>query len=478
MMTRPVGAREPLARDLIRKLGPAAVTRDPASIRRFLRDNSWLSPILSEHFGLDRGADGGPGVDADMVVTPASVDELRDVIALAVRHRSPIILRGGGTTNFGQSIPLEGGIVVDARRLSRILEITDTTVTAEAGALQGDVDAAARAGGRELTVLVTTYASATAAGWVAGGHVGLGGATYGTIWDGNVAGVRLLTAEDPPREIVLSGDDVFPVLRTSGTTGVITEVAFPLIPARRWLEAIVAFDTFAEACDFVDRLSERREIAVRAAAAQEAPLPTAFSPIAHLYAPDHAVVVLIVDVAAEATSRDLAAASGGRFHRWQCTGEDNRMPLAYLSYGHRMLWAKKLAPTAGFLNCYLAPERYRAEFDALKHEFGDGVLLEHKYLRSPWLRRLRGLPGEGVIPAPLLTVVPGDREHVVAVMRFCDAIGVGYQNPHTFSVAESGMFADIEPIVEFARQVDPRGLLNPGKLRGTFFQPPSGGAPR
>src|SRR5207249_5086030 len=131
---------------------------------------------------------------------------------------------------------------------------------------------AARQHGRELTVLVTTYASATAAGWVAGGHVGLGGATYGTIWDGNVIGVRLLTAEDPPREIALRGDDVFPVLRTSGTTGVITEVTFALVPARRWLEAIVAFDAFVAACDFVDRLSERREIVVRAAAAQEAPL--------------------------------------------------------------------------------------------------------------------------------------------------------------------------------------------------------------
>ena len=471
------GGREPLALDLIKRLGEPAVLRDTAAIRRFLRDNSWLSPILSEHFG-QRGGDGSPVIDADMVVTPANVEELRDIIALAVRHQSPITVRGGGTTNFGQSIPLEGGVIIDARRLNRVVEITDTSITAEAGAFQGDVDAVARGQGRELTVMVTTYATATVAGWVAGGHVGLGGTTYGTIWDGNVVGVKLLTAEDPPREIQLRGSEVFLVLRTSGTTGVITEVTFPLVPARRWLEAIVAFDRFEKACSYLDRLAGRNEIAVRAAAAQEAPLPTAFSPVADLYVAHQAVVVLIVDADHEQTCRTLASAEGGSFHRWQITGEGDRMPLAYLSYGHRMLWVKKIAPSAGFLNCYLSFERYRDQFDALKREFGDGVLLEHKYVRSRWLRQLQGLPGDGDVPAPLLTVVPGDREHVEAVMKFCDTIGVRYQNPHTFSIAESGMFPDFAPIMEFAHRVDPKGLLNPGKLHGTFFAAPGGGGAR
>ncbi len=44
-----------------------------------------------------------------------------------------------------------------------------------------------------------------------------------------------------------------------------------------------------------------------------------------------------------------------------------------------------------------------------------------------------------------------------------------YQNPHTFAIEESGVFPDVERIVRFARDVDPKGLLNPGKLGGTFF---------
>ena len=38
--------------DLTAALGASAVVRDPATVARSLKDNSWLSPILSEHFAL------------------------------------------------------------------------------------------------------------------------------------------------------------------------------------------------------------------------------------------------------------------------------------------------------------------------------------------------------------------------------------------------------------------------------------------
>lgn len=454
-------------------LGETAVVRDQATIAKSLKDNSWLSPILSEHFAQRRGDD--DGIVADAVVTPASVGELRATISLAVRHDTPMTLRGGGTTNFGQSLPLHGGIVIDVRKLNQIVSLTDASATAEGGALQGDVDKAAREGGREMTILPTTYASATLAGWVAGGHLGLGGTTYGTTWDGNVLGVKLLTAEEEPREIVLEGDDVYPVLRTYGTTGVITEVTVPLVAARAWLEAVIVFDAFVSAARFVQALAERRDVVQRSVAAQEAPLAASFTPIKHLYAEGQAVVPAIFDAAEEATCRAIAKQFGGRFHRWKITADGGRFPLGYMSYGHRMLWVKKVAPAAAFLNCYCLPDAVFEQFQALKDRFGDHVWLELKYNRSPWLRALRGLPpGDGLLPAPLLTLVPGDRAFVETVMAFCDTIGVTYQNPHTFAVEESGVFPDVERIVRFARAVDPKGLLNPGKLGGTFFSTGAG----
>lgn len=462
---------------LAAQLGSAAVVTDRAAVVRALKDNSWLSPILSEHFTQRRADDdsGGGGIVADAVVIPADIAQLRAIISLAVQHDCPMTLRGGGTTNFGQSLPLHGGIVIDIRQLNRILEIGDTSATAESGALQGDVDKAARAQGREMTILPTTAASATLAGWVAGGHLGLGGATYGTTWDGNVLGVKLLTAEVEPREIVLTGADVYPVLRTYGATGVLTEVTVPLVPARRWLEAVVVFDNFTLAASFVRELTYRTEIAQRSVSAQEEPLGAAFTPIKHLFADGQSVTPVIIDAAYEPDCRQVAAVCGGTFHVWQVTGEGTAFPLGFMSYGHRMLWIKKIAPDAAFLNCYFLPDQVFDQLHALKERFGDDVWMEMKYNRSAFLRELRGLPaGDGFLPATLLTIVPGNRAFVETVMAFCDTIGVTYQNPHTFSIEESGVFPDVERIVKFARDVDPKGLLNPGKLGGTFFQTGAG----
>jgi hypothetical protein len=130
---------------------------------------------------------------------------------------------------------------------------------------------------------------------------------------------------------------------------------------------------------------------------------------------------------------------------------------------------KKVAPSAAFLNCYFSPTDVYDQFRLMKERFGEDVWLEHKYNRSPGLNALRGLPPDVPLPSPLLTLVPGSRAFVESVMAFADTIGVTYQNPHTFAIEESGVFPDVDRIVRFARDVDPKGLLNPGKLGGTFF---------
>ncbi len=460
--------RNPFLDKLTACVGAESVIRDAGEIRRFLRDNSWLSPILSQHFAQMKDA-AGQSLQVEAVVSPTNVAQLRDVMALAVRHDVPMTLRGGGTTNFGQTVPLKGGLIIDIKRLNRILEITSSSITAEAGAMQADVDKAARMHGKELTLLTTTYASATVAGWVAGGHVGLGTSMYGTIWDGNVLKVKMLTAEDPPRELTLAGEDLYPILHTYGTTGVMSEVTFPLVDVREWLEAVAVFDTFDAATRFTEALAAEPSIVQRVAAAQESPIPLSFTPLKHLLHAGQSAVLLIIDAVQERDCRDLAQRYGGAFHVWQQSDDARKCPLAYMVYGHRMLWIKKLAPQSAFLHCYLSPDAVFDQIQALKDQFGSDIWIELKYMKSRWLRELHGLHGDGTLPAPVLTLVPGDKAFVERVMAFCDSIGVTYQNPHTFVLEESGLFPDFGRIVEFKRQTDPKGLLNPGKIGATFF---------
>lgn len=454
--------------ELAALVGAKNIITTAADIQKSLRDNSWLSPLLTRHIDRLR-SDEGQTLRVDAVVLPADGDQLRAVVALAVRHNSPMLVRGGGTSNFGQTIPLEGGLIIDTRHLTGVLAIAEDRITVAAGTLQGEVNKTARAHGKELTVLTTTYASATAAGWVAGGHVGLGANSYGTIWDGNVLGVKILTAEDPPRELTLSGEALLPVLHAYGTTGIITEVTFPLVEARDWLEAVAVFDTFEAAVHFTTAMNAETSIIQRVVAAQDASISVGFIPLRELFEAGQSIVLMIFDGARAAYCRELCQRHGGALRIWKKSADEEKISLALMVYGHRMLWIKKLAPPSAFLHVYFGPDRYLGQLQALKDEFGDDIWEEFKYIRSRWLRNLRGLPGDGSLPAAVLTLVPGGKDLVETLMRFCDSIGVTYLNPHTFLLEESGLFPDFQPIADFKRQTDPKGLLNPGKIGEHFF---------
>ncbi|MBV9119873.1 MAG: FAD-binding oxidoreductase [Chloroflexi bacterium] len=450
-------------------VGGQHVIEDQAAVQRFLKDNSWLSPILSQHMQDLKGDEGGL-LPIDAVVSPANVDELRQVIAVCYDRDVPMTVRGKGTSNFGQSIPLEGGIILDLQRLNRILRVEGTSVTAEAGAIHGEVEKAAQAQGRELTLLTTTHATATVGGWVAGGHVGVGTTGYGSIWDGNVLDVKLLTAEAEPRLLDLNGEAMIPALHTYGTVGVLTEVTFPLVPARRWLEAVSVFDTFKAACEFTIAMSHEPPNNQRVVAAQEAPVPMSYTPLKHLFQPGQSCVLNVISETIHHHVEELTRHCGGTFNVWKTPDDQDKLPFNYLVYGHRMLWVKKLAPDAGFLHVYFSRDRILEQIEAIKAEFGEQAWIELKFMNSPYLSSLRGESGDTLLPAAVISLVPGSRENIDRAMRVCDSLGVTYLNPHTFVLEESGLFRDFNKIIEFKRQTDPKGLLNPGKIGRKFYK--------
>ena len=447
-------------------VGDAGMETDPASVGARLRDNSWLSPVLSGHIDAMAGASAGGSLGVEAVVGPGDLDQLAACVAAAYRHDAPITMLGAGTSNFGQSIPMRGGIVIE---LSRLCEMGDPAtaasegrITVGAGALLGRVDAAVRAHGAEMPVMTTTYAASHAAGWVAGGHVGLGSSSWGTIWDANIVGATVMTCEAEPRLLTLDEDSVEPVLHASGTTGIITDVTFRLVPARSWVEMVVAFPRFDGAARFVVDLSEQTD-GIRVAAAQEPMLTPAFTALADDAGASEALVMTIVAAEEVDTVSALVAARGGRVIPWHGLGADRRPTLAYMVYGHRMLWVKKLFASAAFLHCYLSETRPVDQLLAIKARFGNHSLVELKYIRSRWLRERWGQSGDGVIFAPLVGMVNG-RDDLEDLLAFCDDIGVAYQNPHTFFLDEQGLFADPRLLHRFKQEVDPKGLLNPGKL--------------
>jgi alkyldihydroxyacetonephosphate synthase len=78
----------------------------------------------------------------DVIVHPASTKEVAEVVRLANRHRIPLIPWGGGSGTQGGALPIHGGIMLDMKRMNRLLNISERsfTVTAEAGINGGQLE--------------------------------------------------------------------------------------------------------------------------------------------------------------------------------------------------------------------------------------------------------------------------------------------------------------------------------------------------
>lgn len=86
-------------KQLMELLGEEKVLISEAVKERLSKDYYWYSPVLYQQLKEKR---------ADCAVQPESIDEVRKIVAFAVKNRIPITVRGAGTGNYGQAIPLEG----------------------------------------------------------------------------------------------------------------------------------------------------------------------------------------------------------------------------------------------------------------------------------------------------------------------------------------------------------------------------------
>jgi glycolate oxidase len=66
----------------------------------------------------------------DFVVKPSTGDEVQAIIRLANRYRIPVVPLAAGINRKGLCIPSEGGILLDLRRMNRVLEINEEMMTA------------------------------------------------------------------------------------------------------------------------------------------------------------------------------------------------------------------------------------------------------------------------------------------------------------------------------------------------------------
>ena len=77
--------------------------------------------------------------EADYVVMPRTTEEVQEIVKLANKEKVPIVPKGAGLALTGLVIPLKGGIVMDMKRMDKILEVNESAryVVVEGGVTHG-----------------------------------------------------------------------------------------------------------------------------------------------------------------------------------------------------------------------------------------------------------------------------------------------------------------------------------------------------
>lgn len=438
---------------LKRDLDGIPMEDNPVLVKQKSRDFFWYSPVLKRR--LDH-------VTGDLVVSPRDRDEVIRVVRACFAHGVPITPRGAGTGNYGQAMPLSGGVVLNLAEMNKVVEIRPGVVVAEAGAIMEKIDQETRAhSGQELRLHPSTYRTATIGGFVAGGSGGIGSIRWGGLRDlGNVIRVEVVTCEAEPRVLQLTGADVAKVVHAYGTNGIVTAVEMPLAPAYDWVDAVVAFDDFLVAAAFADALGNQDGILLKNLAVIAAPLPYDYF-LRHrrfLRRDQSTVLVMVAPFAVEAfaafTRRFKAA---DVVYRSDLATEEERKglpPVYELAWNHTTLRGLRVDPSITYLQVLYPFPHQLERVAAVTKLFGDEVPGHLEFVRFDGKITCFGLP----------VVRYSTEERLEEIMRQHDAEGCPIFNPHRYTLEEGGMKQTDAVQLAFKREADPNGLLNPGKM--------------
>ncbi|WP_243734900.1 FAD-binding oxidoreductase [Paenibacillus turpanensis] len=426
-------------------LGRGRLLMDDVSLNRLSKDYYWYSPVL-EPLLKDK--------TADSIVTVQEERDVADVLAFAYRKGIPVTTRGAGTGNYGQAVPLHGGIVLDMSGLDRVLEIGDGFARVQAGVRLGALERQARACGQELRIYPSTYMKATVGGFVCGGSGGIGSITWGNLWDGNVLRAVVYTMEETPRRLEVEGDDVLDYIHNYGTTGIVTELTIPLAKRVEWMQTIVLFDSFGKAARYSETVAADERITKRLVTTLEWPIPTYFKPIAKYFSPGCAAVLLESEEGTMPLLEEHAVAYGGQIsHSIPAEQYRTVIGLSDFTWNHTTLWALKTDPSITYLQAGFDPARYKEQVVAIKQQFGDEVLLHLEWIRS----------GGRLTPSSLPIVKYTTKERLYEIIHFFETNGVRIFDPHVWTLERGGR-GELASMIRLKRENDPLGLLNPGKL--------------
>ena len=442
---------------------PSRVILNRQIVEQLSRDFYWYSPVLRKQL------DGKLG---DLVLQPVLATEIQKILRYCYANDIPVTARGAGTGNYGQAVPLQGGVVLDLSRMDQIESIQpDGVAVCQPGVRLGVLESEGRTVGWELRCYPSTIIKASLGGFLGGGSGGIGTVAHGNLRDfQTVRALEVVTMEPHPRVVLHEGEQVHDILHAWGTNGIITRIWLALTPAVDWSQCVVAFETFGAAFDFGEKIATDPAWTKRLVTVFEWPIPSFFAPIQQ-YAPTGKTLIFFMIGSNQLAELEAAArhAGGAVTHSGVYPGLSARPLLSDYTWNHTTLWAIRADEAYTYLQCGFDPDTARDQLRRLRERFGQEILFHMEFMKD----------GDGrVIPGAIPLVYYTTEERLNEMIDFCREIGVFVANPHVNNVEGGGRYRPDNVQLLAKLRYDPKGLLNPGKMITFHAMPAAGAAPR
>ena len=418
-----------------------------SDLKRFSKDFFDYSPILLNEL---------KDCVADLVVRPLEVDVIIDVARICNKYHTPLTLRGSGTGNYGQCVPLKGGVVMIMSGLRKIrkLDLETGEITVESGCLLRDINDELIKQSRQLRLLPSTWRSASIGGFIAGGSGGIGSVRWGFLRDpGHLQSLEIITIEDSPRKLELNANDSEALNHAYGTNGIITAMTITTAPYVQWQQIVVDCFELSQAVELLTKIN---------CAALELYLGTLLEKEIVNLLPHWSGepkgkhrILLLVSPDGVSTIERLAKSAGGDFYNLGPENLKAGTGLRELSWNHTTLHLRGIDSDWTYLQMLLPQPELKVMRD-LKAEWGDNLLWHLECVRQNGVQRLASLP---------LVKWQGEKA-MNRLISQCKELGAVIFNPHTITVEDGGLGVIDSDQVNAKRKFDPKGILNPGKLKG------------
>lgn len=395
----------------------------------------------------------------DAVAQPVSGEEISSAVKLAGKFDSPIIPRGSGTSGFGGAIPTSGGIILDFTRLNKILELDteNTTVTVEPGIVWWDLQNYLQDRGYGLRLYPSSAPSASVAGWVAQGGSGYGSYEYGFCGE-NIVSVDMILPNGA--EKTFSGEELGLVNGLCGITGIITKVVVRIKEIDEEVVALAAFDKLVNAVTALKLIKEQELPLWSVTMTTPAYISLKQKASQHIILPEDSYFLTMVYPKARKTRVEPAVK--GIIN--SCQGEVMRDKLAEEEWAEKFypMRFKKLGPTLIATEVIVPIEKLAEFITEVEKKYKGQFALEGTMIHNDKMT--------------LLGFMLSDERKAGFPMAYASSLSVIEMGEKLGGrVFTLGLyFADkandvlgeklVNQIWQYKQQIDPKGIMNPGKV--------------